>query len=206
MEPFKTIKSKATPLDRSNVDTDQIVPKQFLKLVQRSGFGQFLFYNWRYDAEGKLKEFVLNDPKYANRQILLARENFGSGSSREHAAWAIQDYGFKSIIAISFADIFYNNCFKNGILPITLGNDEIDMLFGNDDLEIEVDLIQQRVKAGSRVIRFEIDQHRKTILLDGLDDIGITLQYKDKISEYEKKLREKSLGLELPAPRLPDKQ
>lgn len=189
MEPFRVIKSKATPLDMANVDTDQIIPKQFLKLVQRTGFGKYLFYDWRFDREGKPKgNFVLNDPKYAGRQILLTYENFGSGSSREHAVWAIQDYGFKAIIAQSFADIFYSNCFKNGILPISLSHGEVEYLFRNaDDVEFEVDLAKQLVIAGSKIMHFEIDEFRKKTLLEGLDDIGLTLQLEHQITEYEMK-------------------
>src|ERR671924_103772 len=127
MEPFTALKSKATPLDRVNVDTDQIVPKQFLKLVNRTGFGKYLFYDWRFDTDGKPRnDFVLNNPKYSSRQILLTRDNFGSGSSREHAVWAILDYGFKAIIAPSFADIFYNNCLRNGLLPVVLPEPTVD--------------------------------------------------------------------------------
>jgi 3-isopropylmalate/(R)-2-methylmalate dehydratase small subunit len=189
LEPFRVIKSKATPLDMANVDTDQIIPKQFLKLVQRTGFGKYLFYDWRFDREGKPKgNFVLNDPKYAGRQILLTYENFGSGSSREHAVWAIQDYGFKAIIAQSFADIFYSNCFKNGILPISLSHGEVEYLFRNaDDVEFEVDLAKQLVIAGSKIMHFEIDEFRKKTLLEGLDDIGLTLQLEHQITEYEMK-------------------
>lgn len=189
MEPFRVIKSKATPLDMANIDTDQIIPKQFLKLVQRTGFGKYLFYDWRFDREGKPKgNFVLNDPKYAGRQILLTYENFGSGSSREHAVWAIQDYGFKAIIAQSFADIFYSNCFKNGILPISLSHGEVEYLFRNaDDVEFEVDLAKQLVIAGSKIMHFEIDEFRKKTLLEGLDDIGLTLQLEHQITEYEMK-------------------
>src|SRR6476661_3342911 len=188
MEPFKLIKSKATPIDMINVDTDQIIPKQFLKLVSRTGFGNYLFYDCRFDKDGKPKnKFVLNNPKYAQRQILLTRDNFGSGSSREHAVWAIQDYGFKVIIGSSFADIFYNNCFKNGILPITLNHEEIDYLFSrSEDIEIEVELVNQRVIAGSEVIRFEIDDFRKKNLIEGLDDIQMTLQLESEIAEYER--------------------
>lgn len=187
MEPFTVLKSRATPLDRVNVDTDQIVPKQFLKLVNRTGFGKYLFYDWRFDREGKPRsDFVLNNPKYAGRQILLARDNFGSGSSREHAAWAILDYGFRAVIAPSFADIFYNNCFKNGILPVRLKPDEVDHLFKNEDLEIEIDLAQQLVVAGSRKMHFDIDEFRKKLLLDGLDSIGLTLQFEQQIVNYER--------------------
>lgn len=185
MEPFTVLKSKAVPLDRVNVDTDQIVPKQFLKLVSRTGFGQYLFYDWRFDRDGKPRsDFVLNNPKYAGRRILLARDNFGSGSSREHAAWAILDYGFSAVIAPSFADIFYNNCSKNGILPVRLAAEEVEYLFKNDP-EIAIDLAKQAVSAGGREMRFEIDDFRKKLLLEGLDSIGLTLQLEDSIARYE---------------------
>ena len=185
MEPFRIIKSKATPLDMVNVDTDQIVPKQFLKLVQKTGYGRYLFYDWRFDKNGKLKsDFVLN----AGRQILLTRDNFGSGSSREHAVWAILDYGFRAVIAPSFADIFYNNCFKNGILPIRLSHKEVDFMFLNaDDVDIEVDLSNQQVMVGPKIMNFELDESRKKKLLEGLDEIGITLQFDSQITEYEKR-------------------
>jgi 3-isopropylmalate/(R)-2-methylmalate dehydratase small subunit len=187
VEPFIVLRSKATPLDRVNVDTDQIVPKQFLKLVNRSGFGKYLFYDWRFDMGGKPRiDFVLNNPKYSNRQILLTRDNFGSGSSREHAVWAIVDYGFKAIIAPSFADIFYNNCLKNGVLPVRLPCYEVDYLFGDDDLYIEIDLAKQSVTAGPHTMHFEIDHFRKKLLLEGLDSIGLTLQLEDYISKYER--------------------
>lgn len=180
------LNSKATPLDRVNVDTDQIVPKQFLKLVSRAGFGKYLFYDWRFDKDGKPRQdFVLNDPKYAGRQILLTRDNFGSGSSREHAAWALLDYGFRAVIAPSFADIFYQNCFKNGVLPVRLAPEEVDYLFKND-VEIEVDLARQSVCAGDRVMRFEVDDFRKKLLLEGLDSIGLTLQLEADIAMYER--------------------
>ncbi len=187
MEPFTTLKSKATPLDRVNVDTDQLVPKQFLKLVNRTGFGKYLFYDWRFDRDGRPRgDFVLNNPKYSGRQIMLARDNFGSGSSREHAVWAILDYGFRAVIAPSFADIFYNNCFKNGILPARLSPDEVDYLFKNEDLEIEIDLAKQLVVAGGRRTRFEVDGFRKKLLLEGLDSIGVTMQLEDDIANYER--------------------
>jgi 3-isopropylmalate/(R)-2-methylmalate dehydratase small subunit len=187
VEPFKVFESKATPLDRVNVDTDQIVPKQFLKLVNRTGFGKYLFYDWRFDRDGRPRsDFVLNNPKYSGRQIILARDNFGSGSSREHAAWAILDYGFRAVIAPSFADIFYNNCLKNGILPARLKPEEVDYLFRNEDLDIEIDLAKQLVVAGGRKMHFEIDGFRKKLLLEGLDSIGLTLQFKDHIARYER--------------------
>jgi len=186
MEPFKKIKSIATPLDKVNVDTDQIIPKQFLKLVQKTGFGQYLFYDWRFENGEKLREdFVLNNPKYCDSKILLTRDNFGCGSSREHAAWALLDYGFRVVISSSFADIFYNNCFKNGILPIKLNSQSIEKLFKNQS-EIEVDLQNQTITTDSITIPFEIESHRKKTLLEGLDDIAVTLQYEDKITQYEK--------------------
>ncbi|MGH9955063.1 MAG: 3-isopropylmalate dehydratase small subunit, partial [Nitrososphaeraceae archaeon] len=173
MEPFIVLRSKTTPLDRVNVDTDQIVPKQFLKLVNRTGFGKYLFYDWRFDMDGKPRsDFVLNNPKYSGRHILLTRDNFGSGSSREHAVWAILDYGFKAIIAPSFADIFYNNCLKNGILPVRLPDYEVDYLFSNEDLYIEIDLAKQTVTAGLHTMHFDIDNFHKKQLLEGLDSIG----------------------------------
>jgi len=181
------LRSKATPLDRVNVDTDQIVPKQFLKLVNRTGFGKYLFYDWRFDMDGKPKtDFVLNNPKYSDRQILLARDNFGSGSSREHAVWAIADYGFKAIIAPSFADIFYNNCLRNGILPVRLVASEVDYLFSDDDFYIDIDLAAQTVTAGSNTMYFEINNFHKNLLLEGLDNIGLTMQLEDYISRYER--------------------
>lgn len=180
------LRSKATPLDRINVDTDQIVPKQFLKLVNRTGFGKYLFYDWRFDMDGKPRsDFVLNNPKYSGRHILLTRDNFGSGSSREHAVWAILDYGFKAIIAPSFADIFYNNCLKNGILPVRLPDYEVDYLFNNEDLYIEIDLAKQTVTAGLHTMHFDIDNFHKKLLLEGLDSIGLTLQLEDYIARYE---------------------
>ncbi len=187
MEPFKKVKSIITPLDKINVDTDQIVPKQFLKLVRKSGFGKFLFYNWRYDEKENLKsDFVLNDSKYDNSKILVTGDNFGCGSSREHAVWALLDYGFSVIIASSFADIFFSNCFKNGILPISLDQKIVEKLQLEPD-SIEVDLEKQIIKTSSEEISFEIDSYKKKILLEGLDDIAQTLQFEDKISEFERK-------------------
>jgi len=187
LKSFKTIKSIATPFDKVNVDTDQIIPKQFLKLVQKTGFGQYLFYDWRFEKDGKPRsDFILNDPKYRNSKILLARDNFGCGSSREHAAWALLDYGFVAIIAPSFADIFYDNCFKNGILPIKVDGEELEMLFKNDS-EIEVNLETQTIKTDRTTMPFEIEKYRKKTLLEGLDEIAITLQCEDRISQYEKK-------------------
>lgn len=187
MDKFRNIKTIVTPLDKVNVDTDQIVPKQFLKLVQKSGFGKYLFYNWRYDEnENQKKDFVLNDPKYENSQILVTGNNFGCGSSREHAAWALKDFGFLVIIASSFADIFYSNCFKNGILPIILKEEIVEKL-KNELGEIEVDLENQLLKSDTEKIPFDIDPHKKKILVEGLDDISQTMQFEEKISEFEKK-------------------
>jgi len=186
MDSFKKITSIVTPLDKVNVDTDQIVPKQFLKLVQKSGFGKFLFFNWRYDEqENEKSDFVLNDTKYKNSQILVAGDNFGCGSSREHAVWALLDYGFAVIIAPSFADIFFSNCFKNGVLPITLEQKIVEKLL-QETGTIEVDLENQIIKTPSSEISFEIDSYQKKVLLEGLDDISITFQYEDKISDFEK--------------------
>ena len=186
MEPFKKTTSIVTPLDKVNVDTDQIVPKQFLKLVQKSGFGKFLFFNWRYDEnENPKPDFVLNDSKYDDSKILVAGDNFGCGSSREHAVWALQDYGFSVIIAPSFADIFFSNCFKNGILPISLEQSIVEKLQQESE-PIEVDLENQIIKTSSDTIPFEMDSHKKKILLEGLDDIAQTYQFEDKISEFEK--------------------
>ena len=186
MDEFKKIKTIVTPLDQVDVDTDQIVPKQFLKLVQKSGFGKYLFFNWRYDEdENKKQDFVLNDKKYQNSKILVTGKNFGCGSSREHAVWALKDYGFSVIIAPSFADIFYSNCFKNGILPIKLEEKFVEKL-KQESGELEVDLENQILKINTEKILFDIDSHKKKILLEGLDDISQTLQFEDKISEFEK--------------------
>ena len=187
MEPFENVKSIVTPLDKVNVDTDQIIPKQFLKLVQKSGFGKFLFFNWRYDENENMKsDFILNDPKYDGSKILVAGDNFGCGSSREHAVWALDDYGFSVVISSSFADIFFSNCFKNGLLPITLDSKIVDKLL-HETNSIEVDLDNQLIKTSSEEIPFEINSHKKKILLEGLDDIAQTFQFEDKISEFEEK-------------------
>ena len=189
MEPVTIIKSKAIPLDMADIDTDQIIPKQFLKLIQRAGYGKYLFYDWRFDRNGEPKpNFVLNDPKYEGRKILLTRDNFGCGSSREHAAWALIDYGFRAIIAPSFADIFYNNCFKNGILPIRLSNSDVEYLFRvSYEEEFQINLLAQEVLVAHKILRFQIDESKKRKLLEGLDDIGITLKLESQITEYEKK-------------------
>ncbi len=187
MDKFAKIKTIATPLDRVNVDTDQIVPKQFLKLIQKSGFGKYLFFNWRFDEnENPKKNFILNDKKYQNSKILVTGDNFGCGSSREHAVWALKDYGFLIIIAPSFADIFYSNCFKNGILPIKL-EEKIVKKLQNELGEIEVDLENQILQTDNEQFSFDINSHKKKILLEGLDEISQTLQFEDKILEFEKK-------------------
>ena len=186
MEPFRKINSMVTPLDKVNVDTDQIVPKQFLKLVQKSGFGKFLFYNWRFNEnEVPNPDFILNNPKYTNSKILVAGDNFGCGSSREHAVWALQDFGFSVIIAPSFADIFFSNCFKNGILPITLERKIVERL-QHESNPVDIDLQSQTIKTLNDKIHFDIDPHKKKILLEGLDEIAQTLQFEDKIADFEK--------------------
>lgn len=190
MDSFKEIKSKLIPLDMINVDTDQIIPKQFLKLIQKSGYGDFLFYDWRFDHSGNAKkQFVLNDPKYKERQVLLTRDNFGCGSSREHAVWALFDYGIRVIIASSFADIFYNNCFKKGLLPIFLRKNEIEYLFNlvdEKDATVEVSLQKQTVSLSEKTINFDIESTRKKMLLEGMDEIGFTMRFDDRILNYEK--------------------
>ncbi len=182
------------PLDRANIDTDAIIPKQFLKSIKRSGFGPNLFDEWRYLDHGEVgmdnskrpinPDFVLNDPQYKDAQILLTRMNFGCGSSREHAPWALEDFGFRAIIAPSFADIFYNNCFKNGILPIVLSSEIVDALFAYQG-EIVINLEEQSVKTEDNIYNFEVDAERKRRLINGLDDIGLTLQYEDQIRSFE---------------------
>ncbi|MFC7440885.1 3-isopropylmalate dehydratase small subunit [Laceyella putida] len=190
MEPFIRHRGTVAPLDRANVDTDAIIPKQFLKRVERSGFGQFLFHDWRFQPDGKLDEaFVLNQPRFAGASILLARNNFGCGSSREHAPWALADFGFRVILAPSFADIFHNNCFKNGILPIVLPENVIDHLFQQADqgqycLEVDLEAKVIRDDHGAEWT-FEVDPYRRKLLLEGLDDIGVTLTYAERITEYE---------------------
>lgn len=194
MQPLKKHRGTVCPLDRANIDTDAIIPKQFLKRIERAGFGQFLFYNWRFTGDGQPDpSFILNQPQFENASILLARKNFGCGSSREHAPWALQDYGFRVVIAPSFADIFYNNCFKNGMLPVQLSEEQIDQLFekslttGNVQLTVDLEKQEVRDDAGIR-FTFDIDAYRRYCLLEGLDDIGITLQSEDKITQYETKL------------------
>lgn len=191
MEPFTVHRGVVATLDRANVDTDQIIPKQFLKRIERTGFGQFLFFDWRFLPDGADNpEFELNRPQYAGATILVSRRNFGSGSSREHAVWALADYGFRCVIAPSFADIFYNNSFKNGVLPITLGEEDVEQLMqlaaAGAPFELTIDLTNNVVEDGAGFRRsFEIDAFRRHCLLNGLDDIGLTLQHEDKITAYE---------------------
>lgn len=202
MRPFTTHTGIAAPLDLANVDTDMIIPKQFLKSIKRTGFGKNLFDELRYEDEGQpdqectgrplRKDFVLNQDRYQGTSVLLARSNFGCGSSREHAPWALDDFGIRSVIAPSFADIFYNNCFKNGLLPIVLKEEEVDQLFeeveANEGYELTVDLENQTVKTPSGTeFNFQVDAFRKHCLLNGLDDIGLTLQQADAIHAYEEK-------------------
>ena len=185
MEPFSKVASIITPFDRANVDTDQIIPKQFLKSITKSGFGKFLFYDWRFDHNGKPKDgFVLNNSRYENSQILVTNENFGCGSSREHAVWALKDFGFNVVISPSFADIFYSNCFKNGVLPIILDIEKIHKLLQFED-EVELDLDSQKITLLDESINFEIDSHRKIRLLKGLDEIDLTLKEDEKIEKFE---------------------
>ena len=185
LKPFSKVTSIITPFDKANVDTDQIIPKQFLKLITKSGFGKFLFYDWRFDHDGKPKnDFVLNNSLYENSQILVTNENFGCGSSREHAVWALKDFGFNVIISPSFADIFYSNCFKNGVLPIILDIEKIHKLLKFED-EVELDLNSQKITLSDESINFEIDSYRKIRLLEGLDDIDLTLKEDEKIEKFE---------------------
>ena len=191
-EPFIQHSGLVAPLDQINVDTDQIIPKQFLKRVERTGFGQFLFYDWRFKNDGSPNpHFVLNQDQYQNSTILVTGKNFGCGSSREHAPWALQDYGFRVIIAPSFADIFYNNCFKNGLLPVVLDTDTVLQILngasGCQDYILSVDLEKQIVMLPDKSSHnFQIDPFQKTFILNGLDEIGWTLQYEQQIVDYER--------------------
>ena len=191
MEAFKEHKGIAAPLNRSNVDTDQIIPKQFLKRIERTGFGEFLFFHWRFDDDGNLRDdFVLNQPKYENATVLLAGDNFGCGSSREHAPWALEDYGFKVIIASDFADIFYNNSLKNGILVIKMNEEQVQqwMKKAEDGLTLDVDLENQKITdADGTVVSFDIPAYHKEKLLNGWDDIALTLLEEDAIQAFEEK-------------------
>lgn len=207
MQAFTTLTSNLLPLDRPNVDTDAIIPKQYLKSIKKSGFGVNLFDDWRYLDPGEPdqdhsqrnvnNDFILNHPDYKEAKILLARDNFGCGSSREHAVWALLDYGFRAVISSSYADIFFSNCFKNGLLPIILPQELIDQLFesslANPNYSLSIDLNRQTVSAeGIEDSLFEIDEFKKHCMLNGLDEIGITLQYEDKIRAYETKLKDSS--------------
>lgn len=195
MEAFKKLTGIVAPLDRANIDTDVILPKQFLKRIEKRGYGQYLFYDWRYTDQGDPKpEFLLNQPEYQKAEVLLTRDNFGCGSSREHAPWALEDFGFKSIIAPSFADIFYNNCFKNGILPITLPREEVQQLFEKTEAtpgyQLTVDLEEQVIRDSAGLeIPFQVDEYRREMLLEGLDEISATIQFEDDILEFEKEHR-----------------
>ena len=196
MHPFTTHTGLVATMDRANVDTDQIIPKQFLKRIERTGFGPFLFYDWRYREDGSPNPaFELNQPDVEGASILVARRNFGSGSSREHAVWALENYGFRVIVAPSFADIFYNNCFKNGVLPIKMPKEIIDKLMDDasrgSNAIIEIDLEKQEIKGpDGGTVHFDIDPFRKRCLLEGLDDIGLTMEKKSDIDDFEKKQRE----------------
>jgi 3-isopropylmalate/(R)-2-methylmalate dehydratase small subunit len=205
MQPFVRLQARVAPLDRANVDTDAIIPKQFLKSIRRSGFGPYLFDEWRYLDYGEVgkdctnrprnPDFVLNQSAYAEAKILLTRENFGCGSSREHAPWALADYGFRAIVGPSFADIFFNNCFKNGILPVVLTAAEVDRLFAEvgPGYELVIDLPGQTVSTpGGAVLHFQVDAERKHRLLNGLDDIGLTLQHADEIRAFEARRRQEA--------------
>ena len=201
MKAFRSETGLVAPLDRANVDTDQIIPKQYLKSIRRTGFGDYLFDAWRFQDEGdvgvRLEErrpnpdFVLNLPRYAGAAILLARDNFGCGSSREHAVWALLEYGFRAVIAPGFADIFFNNCFKNGLLPVVLEGNEVNRLFdlveSNEGFELTVDLPGQRIRLpGGETLGFEMDAMRKRKMLDGLDDIALTLAHAGEIRDFER--------------------
>ena len=193
MEKFITLKGIAAPLPMINVDTDMIIPKQFLKTIKRSGLGKNLFYELRFDMQGNIKnDFVLNWDPYKKATILIAGDNFGCGSSREHAPWSLLDFGFKCIVAPSFADIFYNNCFKNGILPIHLDQKKVNILMteAKNKNQLTINLDEQIIiLADENIIEFDIDPFRKKCLIEGLDDIGLTLQKKDKISKYEESIK-----------------
>jgi len=202
MQPFTKHTGLVAPLDRVNVDTDQMVPKQFLKWITREGYGRVLFYDWRYkDGDVPNPDFVLNRPRYKGASILLARANFGCGSSREHAPWGILDYGFHAIIAPSFADIFYNNCFKNGILPVALPDAHVDELFRKTEqmegYRLTVDLETQTIcdESGLKIL-FKVDPFRRDCLLNGWDDIGLTLRHEDRITTYEKQHQPRAVAYE----------
>jgi 3-isopropylmalate/(R)-2-methylmalate dehydratase small subunit len=194
MEPFTSLKGIVALLDLPNVDTDQIIPKQFLKRIERTGFGQFLFYDWRFiDGTARNPDFEMNQERYRGARILVARANFGCGSSREHAPWALLDYGFKCVIAPSFADIFYNNCFKNGMLPVQLSEEQVEQIFRRvrqtSGCQLNVDLMTRQITSDDGLqFGFEVDEFRRHCLLNGLDDIGLTLQQEDKIRQFEARM------------------
>ncbi|MBN2606634.1 MAG: 3-isopropylmalate dehydratase small subunit [Thiotrichales bacterium] len=207
MDKFTELTAIVAPMDRANVDTDAIIPKQFLKSIKRTGFGPNLFDEWRYEDVGEpgmdntnrplRKDFVLNQPRYQGAKILLARENFGCGSSREHAPWALKDYGFDVVIAPSFADIFFNNCFKNGILPIVLDEESVDKLFqetyAEEGYQLTVDLVAKKIiRPNGEEIAFDVDEFRRHCLLNGLDDIGLTLQHQSEIEAFEQSYKAKN--------------
>ena len=201
MQPFVRETGVVAPLDRVDVDTDQIIPKQFLKRIERTGFGQFCFNDWRYREDGSLNpDFELNNPAYQGASILVAGRNFGCGSSREHAPWALQDMGFKAVIAPSFADIFFNNCFKNGLLPVVLPEATVNELLARakerPGYRVSVDLERQVVEDEEGVVAsFEVDPFRRHLMLNGLDDIGLTLQHADEIAAFEQRMPERLRGL-----------
>ena len=193
MEKFNILKGIPANLPMINIDTDMIIPKQFLKTIKRTGLGKSLFFEMRYDEKGnKIEKFVLNKEPYKNSPILLVGKNFGCGSSREHAPWAMLDFGIKCVISTSFADIFYNNCFKNGILPIAIPEDQIKEIseYSNRKEEISVNLPEQTISFGNKEIKFEIDQFKKKCLIEGLDDIALSLEKSEKIVSYENKIKE----------------
>ncbi len=192
MKKFKNLKSIPAYLPIVNIDTDMIIPKQFLKTIKRTGLGKSLFFEMRYDHDGKeIEDFILNNEPYKNSKILIAGKNFGCGSSREHAPWALLDFGITCVISSSYADIFYNNCFKNGILPITISEEKIKELaeYSNRKEEISIDLIEQKIKFGNNEIKFEIDDFKKECLIEGYDDIALSLNHKSKIESFENKIK-----------------
>ena len=192
MKKFKNLKSIPAYLPIVNIDTDMIIPKQFLKTIKRTGLGKSLFFEMRYDHDGKeIKDFILNNEPYNNSKILIAGKNFGCGSSREHAPWALLDFGITCVISSSYADIFYNNCFKNGILPITITEEKIKELaeYSNRKEEISIDLIEQKITFGNNEIKFEIDDFKKECLIEGYDDIALSLNHKSKIESFENKIK-----------------
>lgn len=199
MDKFNTVTSTAAPLPLINIDTDMIIPKQFLKTIERTGLGKNLFFEMRFDLnENEISDFVLNKPAYRNSKILVAKDNFGCGSSREHAPWALVDFGISCVIAPSFADIFHNNCFKNGILPVVLPSNQVSELLelaSKENNSFTIDLPKQEVRAGNKIYKFEVDSFKKYCLLEGLDDIGLTLKKEDKIKNFETRNRQETSWL-----------